>query len=113
MNNKGIVPLPTSREDRKSDIEKRVIEANRIELEANRKGDNIWKEKSDQTIPGMLRTNKQLNTNSEDALKEYELIGKELFKDREILQKFLFIAPKRKAFVRILNDLSRSGNIEK
>jgi hypothetical protein len=75
-------------------------------------GFNAWKKTPDVTIPGMLRTNKQLGTITEDARTTYDKLAKEMWKDKKLLPQFLFFGAKRKAFKRILQDLSLTGKLK-
>jgi hypothetical protein len=93
------------------EVSKILVAQNKAELQANRKGNNIWKHRADQTIVGMLRTNKQLGNNSPAALANFDKIAHEMVKDKGILPQFLFLAFKKHAYVRILKDLTISGKI--
>ena len=112
INDKGVVPSTTSRDERILEVTKMVINKNKNELQAHRSGSNVWKNNADQTIVGILRTNKQLGNNSALAIDNYDKIAHEMAKDKKILKSFLFIHPKRTAYMKIINDLSNTGKIK-
>ncbi|MFZ4714410.1 MAG: hypothetical protein ACOYL6_11880 [Bacteriovoracaceae bacterium] len=112
-NGKGLIPADTNYEDRLSELSKLTVSRNRSEMSYYKsERENAWKKSPDVTIPGMLRTNKQLGTISEDAKKTYDKLAKEMWKDKKILPQFLFFGAKRKAFKHILQDLSISGKLK-
>ncbi len=112
INDKGFVPSNISREDRLVEVTKLLVETNRTELKQKKDGDNIWKESADRTIVGMIRTNKQLGNNTPNALKEFDKIAREMYKDKDILPQFLMFKAKKKAYIKILNDLLVSGELK-
>ncbi len=113
INDKGFVPAAISKEDRAIEVSKLIIATNKQELQSHRKGNNLWKKTPEQTIAGMLRINKQLGNNSTNAVNNYDRIAHELAKDKDILPTyFFFFAGKKKAYMRILNDLSNTGKIK-
>ena len=43
---------------------------------------------------------------------EFDKIAREMIKDKEILPQFLLFAAKKKAYVKIVNEISISGNLK-
>lgn len=112
INDSGIVPATISKDERRLEVTKMLVAENRSQLQNYKSSGNIWEKNPSATIVGMLRANKQLGQNTTTAMQNFDQIAREMAKDKTILPKFLFFAAKRKAFVKILNDLTISGKVE-
>lgn len=112
INNRGVIPSHTNRTDRTDEVKRLVVNANKNELQNHRRGENIWKRNPDQTVSGMLRTNKQVQSSSEEANQSYDKMAKELWTQKKVLPSFIFIHAKRNAFKKILKDLTMNGSLK-
>lgn len=110
-NGRGYIPSNSNQEDRLGQVAASVKTTNHDELQAHRKGENIWKHNPDSTLVGQLRLAKALGNNSEEAKRSFDQLAHAMWKDKKVLRSFLGIAPKRKAFKHILEDITISGKL--
>lgn len=110
-NGRGYIPSSSNQEDRLAQVASSVKTTNHDELQAHRKGDNIWKHNPDITVVGQLRLAKSLGNLTEDGKRNYDALARQMWTDKKILRSFLGIQPKRKAFKGILEQLTISGKL--
>ncbi len=106
-NGRGILPAGIGNGTQTQKVLNLLVSLNDVETDNNsgRGGYNMYRRSIDSTIVGQVRSAKLRNEQSEEALEHYRRLGNVLMKARKKFKSFLWVAPKRKHYTKIVEEI--------
>ncbi len=106
-NSKGVIPAGIGAGTQTQKVLEYVASINDIETTRNsgRGGSNMYKKDASSTIVGKVRDTKQNREQTQEAKGHYARLGNILMKAKEKFKSFLGVSPKRKHYVKIVEEI--------
>lgn len=106
-NGRGLIPDGIGAGTQTQKLLSLLVTLNDVETDQNssRGGSNMYRKSAGSTVVGQIRDMKISNTQSEEAKEHYNRLGTILMKARDKFKAFLWIAPKKKHYTKIVEQI--------